>query len=209
MGTQSVEKAYAKFSPVYDLFFGRALSAGRRSGINCMNLQPGHRVLEVGVGTGLSLSAYPNDVRVTGIDISEEMLIKARKRIARKELSNIDELHIMDAQSMSFEDDSFDSVIAMYVMAVVPDPILVVREMCRVCKPGGNVIIVNYFRTGSKKVRLNEWVVKPLGKMFHFHFGLDLDEFTDQLDLDVVDSFRANIFNHTTVLHFRNNGSTH
>ncbi len=205
--TQSVVKAYTTFAPVYDLFFGRALTPGRRAGIRCMDLQPGQRVLEVGVGTGLSLSDYPRDVQVTGIDISDAMLGKARERVTRQKLDNVESLVNMDALAMTFDDSSFDAVISMYVMAVVPDPLQVVREMSRVCRPGGNLVIVNYFRTGSQRVRWNEWVVKPLCKMFHFRFGLNLDVFTEEAKLEVVDTMRANIFNHTTILHCRNNGA--
>jgi phosphatidylethanolamine/phosphatidyl-N-methylethanolamine N-methyltransferase len=174
-----------------------------------MNLKPGQRVLEVGVGTGLSLAEYPNDVKVTGIDISAAMLDKARDRIERRKLSQVEALEIMDAQSMTFEDSSFDAVISMYIMSVVPDPVQVIREMGRVCRPGGSIVVVNYFRTHSQKVRWNEWVVKPLCKMFHFRFGLSLEAFTQEAQLDVIETLRANIFNHTTVLHCRNNGATH
>ena len=204
---QSVIKAYTTFAPLYDLFFGRALTSGRRAGIRCMNLQPGQRVLEVGVGTGLSLSVYPAEVAVTGIDISDAMLQKARERVARKGLSHVEGLRNMDAQAMDFADNTFDAVISMYIMSVVPDPVSIVREMSRVCRPGGDIVIVNYFRTRSQKLRWNEWVVKPLSKMFHFRFGLSLEDFTEQARLEVAETSRANIFNHTTVLHCRNNGA--
>ncbi|MFO7871718.1 MAG: methyltransferase domain-containing protein [Kiritimatiellia bacterium] len=203
---QSVTRAYATFGAVYDLIFGHTLAQGRRAGVECMNLQPGNRVLEVGVGTGLSLPDYPPGVKITGVDISPQMLEKARKRVDDRRLSQVEELSCMDAQSMHFEDHTFDGVIAMYIMAVVPDPYQVLREIQRVCRPGGHLVIVNYFREGNKKFRLNEWIVKPLGKMFHFSFGLDVDDFAERGRLHVLESFRANIFNHTTVLHCANNG---
>ena len=207
MSTDSVTKAYGRFAHLYDVIFGHPLDSGRRTAIERTHLQPGNRVLEVGVGTGLSLSHYPPEVKITGIDISPEMLEKARKRVSQEKLTHVEELRTMDAQAMDFEDHSFDAVFAMYIMAVVPDPYRVVQEMSRVCRPGGHLVIVNYFRTGSKKFRLNEWIAKPLGKMFHFHFGLDLQEFTHRAHLDVIESYRANIFSHTTVLHCRNNGA--
>ncbi len=204
MTTGSITKAYARFVSIYDLVFGYSLAKGRRAAIERMNLQPGDRVLEVGVGTGWSLPYYPRDVKVTGIDISSEMLSKADKRVKRRKLNHVENLCIMNAQAMNFADNSFDAVVAMYIMAVVPDPNLVLREMTRVGRTGGRIVIANYFRNGNKSTRITEWMVKPLSKMFHFKFDLDLGAFVEQGNLDIVESFHANMFRHTTVLHCRN-----
>ena len=203
---QAATKAYDTFGSVYDFFFSHSLSEGRKLAINCMRQNKGDRILEVGVGTGLSLPYYPNDVRITGIDVSVEMLNKAKKRVERHSLNNVDELVSMDAHTMEYEDNSFDSVVLMYIMGVVPDPIRVMEEVNRVCRPGGDIIVLNYLRTGDKQFRLNEWIVKPLGKMFHFRFGLSVEDLVEQAKLNVIQTFRTNIFSHTTVLHCRKDG---
>ena len=139
-----VEAVYEKLAKVYDLTFGPALHPGRLQAIQRMNIQPGERVLEVGVGTGINLSLYPKQAMVTGIDFSVSMLEKARDRVARKGLRNMRLLQ-MDAADLKFSDDSFDIVYAPYLISVVPDPVRVAREMRRVCRPGGRIIFLNHF----------------------------------------------------------------
>jgi len=117
-----------------------------------MDCGPGERILEVGVGTGLSLPLYPENVSVVGIDISRHMLDQARVRQARSGLDNVAELMVMDAENMGFKDDSFDKVVAMYVASVVPDPGRLVDEMRRVCKPGGQIFMVNHFHSRNPGV---------------------------------------------------------
>src|SRR6185312_14210121 len=111
------------------------LQPGRKGVLAALNLKPGDRVLEVGVGTGLSLPLYPRDVKITGIDVSREMLEKARRRVARRRLANIEALLEMDAERMSFADASFDKVVAMYVVPVVENPVRLLEELHRVCRP--------------------------------------------------------------------------
>ena len=111
-----------------------------------MGIKPGDRVLEVGVGTGINAALYPRDCSVTGIDLSSSMLEKARERVARKGIRNVRLLE-MDAADLKFADDTFDIVYAPYLISVVPDPVAVAREMRRVCRPGGRIIILNHFRS--------------------------------------------------------------
>jgi phosphatidylethanolamine/phosphatidyl-N-methylethanolamine N-methyltransferase len=145
MGEDAVKKAYARWAPVYDLTFGLIADSGRKRSVRHINTLPAGRILEVGVGTGMSLPLYRKDHRITGIDLSPEMLAKARERVRKERLDNVEAIIEMDAGAMSFDDDSFDVVIAMYVLTVVPDPQRVMRELERVCKPGGEVIVVNHF----------------------------------------------------------------
>jgi len=147
MDEQAIRKAYARWAPVYDLTFGIIADAGRKRAVRYMNTLPPSRILEVGVGTGISLPAYDRKHRITGIDLSTEMLKKARERQQRRGLSNVEDILEMDAGDLKFPDDSFDVVVAMYVLTVVPDPAQVMRELARVCKPGGEVILVNHFST--------------------------------------------------------------
>ena len=139
-----VEAVYDKIAKVYDLTFGPTLHPGRLQAIQRMDIQPGERVLEVGVGTGINLSLYPKNCSVTGIDFSGSMLEIARERAARKEIRNVRLLQ-MDAADLKFADDSFDIVYAPYLISVVPDPVKVAQEMRRVCRPGGRIIVLNHF----------------------------------------------------------------
>jgi phosphatidylethanolamine/phosphatidyl-N-methylethanolamine N-methyltransferase len=132
--------------------FGAVLQPGRRAVLEALKLKPGDRVLEVGVGTGISLPLYPRSVRITGIDVSHEMLEKARARVARAKLTNVDALLEMDAEEMSFPDASFDKVVAMYVVSVVPRPEKLLEELHRVCRPDGEIFIVNHFQSENRIV---------------------------------------------------------
>jgi phosphatidylethanolamine/phosphatidyl-N-methylethanolamine N-methyltransferase len=140
----SVRHAYRRWAPVYDFTFGLIAEAGRKHAVRIINRRKG-RVLEVGVGTGLSLPCYGDHLTITGIDLSPEMLAKAKDKVERKKLDNVNSLHEMDASALAFPDESFDTVVAMYVMTVVPEPDRVMRELERVCSAGGEVILVNHF----------------------------------------------------------------
>jgi len=140
-----VRRAYARWASSYDMTFGRFAESSRMAAVAQLNLLPPGRVLEVGVGTGMSLPFYKWHLKVTGIDLSPEMLVKARARVAREKLSQVEAILEMDAAHLDFPDASFDAVAAMYVMTVVPDPTQVMAELARVCKPGGEVMVVNHF----------------------------------------------------------------
>src|SRR6187455_2038047 len=146
-----VSRVYENIAWFYDLTFGPALHPGRVDAIERMGIRPGDRVLEVGVGTGINASLYPSDCSVTGIDLSSPMLEKARERVARKGVRNVRLLQ-MDAANLKFADDTFDIVYAPYVIRVVPDPVAVTREMVRVCKPGGRIVILNHFLSSNSFV---------------------------------------------------------
>jgi phosphatidylethanolamine/phosphatidyl-N-methylethanolamine N-methyltransferase len=154
----AVRSAYRRWAPVYDHTFGRVAAEGRKHSVEIIN-QGNGRVLEVGVGTGLSLPSYGRHLEIVGIDLSPEMLEKARERVAAEGLDNVAELHEMDASDLKFPDASFDTVVAMYVMTVVPDPERVMRELSRVCRPGGDVIIVNHF---SAEEGMRGWVERRM-----------------------------------------------
>lgn len=201
-----IKQAYGKFAPIYDLMFGPVLEQGRRKAVSGIGLQPGQRVLEVGVGTGLSLGAYPPDVRVTGIDLAPAMLERARARAARKGWTHVEGLHAMDATAMDLEDNSFDAVIAMYVVSVADDPLRVVSEMSRVCKEGGHLVIVNHFKTNSPLIRAAETVLKPIHRAVRFRSDLELDAFTSETGLIVERAVQANVCGYSTVLYCRNHG---
>ncbi len=142
--TDSVVGAYRRWAPVYDRVFGKMFDAGRRRAIDEINRRGG-RLLEVGVGTGFNLPLYTNRIRVTGIDLSPDMLSLARKRVDEGDLTHVEALREMDASRLEFPDESFDMVAAMYVITVVPDPEAVLSEMVRVAKPGADIYVINHF----------------------------------------------------------------
>ena len=186
-----VARVYENIAWAYDLIFGPALHPGRVNAIRRMGIKPGDRVLEVGVGTGINAALYPTDCSVTGIDLSSSMLEKARERVARKGVRNVRLLQ-MDAANLKFADDTFDIVYAPYVISVVPDPVAVTREMRRVCRPGGRIVILNHFRS---KNRLGAWierVISPLTVHIGFKSDLDLPAFLAQADLKPVSIEKVN-----------------
>ncbi|MGI9383290.1 MAG: class I SAM-dependent methyltransferase, partial [Methyloligellaceae bacterium] len=138
MDVASVQRAYRRWAPIYDLTFGRIAEAGRLHAVEIINRRKG-TVLEVGVGTGLSLPRYADHLKITAVDLSPDMLARAQERVEDEGLSNVVGLHEMDAGALEFDDESFDTVVAMYVMTVVPDPERVMAELERVCAPGGEV----------------------------------------------------------------------
>ncbi len=142
---ESISSAYARLARYYDLVFGPLLGSARNAAIRAVNALPGRDVLEVGVGTGLALPKYRSEKRITGIDMSCEMLMKARQRTAERELANVEALLEMDAQATGFADGRFDIAVAMFVASVVPDPRALLKEMRRVVKPGGTLLFVNHF----------------------------------------------------------------
>jgi SAM-dependent methyltransferase len=142
VGTDFVERVYQNIAKVYDYTYGPTLHPGRIEALEKMRIRPGTQVLEVGVGTGINLGMYPRTARVTGIDLSSRMLQKAQQRINDKGLTNC-EVAEMDATRMTFADNSFDVVYAPYVISVVPSPVAVAREMYRVCRRGGRVVILH------------------------------------------------------------------
>jgi phosphatidylethanolamine/phosphatidyl-N-methylethanolamine N-methyltransferase len=139
----AVARAYARWAPVYDLVFGTVFERGRKASIAAAE-RIGGRILEVGVGTGLSLPDYSWTNRLTGIDLSAPMLLKAKARAAEHRLTNVDGLAVMDAQYLGFEDSAFDVVVAQYVITTVPDPEATLDEFVRVVRPGGEIILVNH-----------------------------------------------------------------
>jgi phosphatidylethanolamine/phosphatidyl-N-methylethanolamine N-methyltransferase len=187
-----VEEVYRKLAPNYDWFFGPTLHPGRLQAIQRMGIKPTDRILEVGVGTGINAVLYPRECSVTGIDFSAEMLLRGERRLARKGRTNVRLLE-MDAAAMAFPDNSFDIVYAPYLISVVPDPVTVVTEMRRVCRPGGRVIILNHFRSPNGVLAWFERLISPLTLYAGFKADLDLPAFLAQADLHPVSIEKVNV----------------
>jgi len=187
-----VARVYENIAWFYDLTFGPALHPGRVDAIRRMGIKPGDRVLEVGVGTAINAALYPSDCSVTGVDFSSSMLEKARDRVARKGVRNVRLLQ-MDAANMKFADDTFDIVYAPYVISVVPDPVAVTREMYRVCRPGGRIVILNHFRSKSRVGAWLERIIAPFTLYLGFKSDLDLPAFLVQADLEPISIEKVNV----------------
>jgi phosphatidylethanolamine/phosphatidyl-N-methylethanolamine N-methyltransferase len=164
---QSVERAYARWAPVYDLVFGAVFERGRQEAIAAAEKfcgPQGGRILEVGVGTGLSLPCYNRINRIVGIDISEPMLRQAHRRVIEQNLSNVETIAVMDATRMALPDNSFDVVVAQYVITAVPNPEATLDEFARVLKPGGEIVLVNHIGAESGPRRLFEQCFAPVAR---------------------------------------------
>jgi len=159
----AVERAYARWAPVYDLVFGKVFDAGRKASIAAAEVVGG-RILEVGVGTGISLPDYARTNRLVGVDISAPMLRKAAERVAEHKLTNVDALAVMDAKHLAFPDDSFDVIVAQYVITAVPDPEATLDEFARVLKPGGEIVLVNHIGAESGARKAFELAFAPVAR---------------------------------------------
>jgi phosphatidylethanolamine/phosphatidyl-N-methylethanolamine N-methyltransferase len=159
----AIAKAYARWAPVYDLVFGSVFERGRKAAIAAAE-QIGGRILEVGVGTGMSLPDYARMHRLFGVDISEPMLRKAQARVNEHRLTNVETLAVMDAEQLGFPDDYFDVVVAQYVITAVPDPEATLDEFARVTRPGGEIVLVNHIGAEAGPRRVFEECFAPLAR---------------------------------------------
>src|SRR5579884_3280376 len=191
MDLEKVERVYSSYVGVYDHIFGPFFNDSREAAVRRLNVKPGEHVLEVGVGTGWALPLYPKHCRVVAIDLSTGMLEQARKRMEAHGLTHV-ELLRMDAGQMEFPDNTFDTVMAAYVVTAVPDHRKVVTEMIRVCKPGGRIIMLNHFSNGNKLIAAVEKVISPLCKHLGFRTDLSLNTVLEGTSLQIARKERVN-----------------
>ena len=162
-----VARAYARWAPIYDFVFGKVFASGRGAAIVAAEQACGNgggRILEVGVGTGISLPSYARHNTIVGVDLSEPMLRKAHERVAEHKLSNVESLSVMDAMNMALPDKSFDVVVAQFVITAVPNPEATLDEFARVTKPGGEIVLVNHIGAESGPRWLFEYCFAPLAR---------------------------------------------
>ncbi|MFP6871703.1 MAG: methyltransferase domain-containing protein [Nitrospinota bacterium] len=191
----SVIKIYDRWGKIYDIIFKHIFSEGRDVGSRMLEVKPGENLLEVGIGTGLSLPLYPRHCRIMGIDISPKMLEKASEKVTEHRLTNI-QLEVMDAQNMSFPDNSFDCVTACYVVSAAPDPLKVVSEIRRVCKPGGRIVFINHFKSHNPILAAFETMLNGVCKKFGWEATLDLDALLGASNMTLLATEKVNMFDY-------------
>ncbi|MCZ6661079.1 MAG: methyltransferase domain-containing protein [bacterium] len=192
MNVEKIKKTYSAWSNIYDYVFKWFFGPRQKHVVEAMNIRPGQRVLDVGVGTGLTLPIYPKDCEVVGIDLSGNMLAKARRKVEELALTHVNLLE-MDAQQLSFADNSFDHVLATFVISVVPDPVRTISEMKRVLKPEGNLVIVNHFQNEKNKVvgTLERWAA-PACRFLGWRSDIKLSDLAETADLAIDNCYQIN-----------------
>lgn len=192
-------KLYSEFAPLYDKIFGKIFYSRLRRVIGDLNIPRGARVLEVGAGTGTSFPAYPRHCEVIGIDLAPDMLARAQGKIRENGWSHLKILK-MDALDLEFPDDSFDYVMAFHVVTVVPDPIRMMEEAKRVCRPGGRIVIVNHFTSDFPLLGLLTETLDPVTRRLGWRTNLRLRPFIEAAELKVEKAYKLSKLSLYTVL---------
>ena len=200
----SIRDAYRRWAGVYDGVFGAISAPARGRAVAMVNSLPGRDVLEVGVGTGLALPRYSADKRITGIDLSVEMLEQARRRVAREKIRTVQALLEMDAEATEFEDASFDTAVAMFVASVVPNPRRLLAEMRRVVKPGGDILFINHFAAPGGPRWWIERAMAPASRALGWHPDFAVEALFIPADLAKVTLQPAPPFGIFTLAHLPN-----
>ena len=198
---EAIRRTYDRYARVYDGIFGPILNPGRRRAVAAAERVPGLRILEVGVGTGLSLPLYKTS-QVVGIDVSDKMLERARRKVERLKLTNVEDLRVMDAEAMTFPAQSFDSMVLMHVASVVPHPDRLMLEVRRVLRPGGEALVLNHFWTGRGPMAVVERALAPASNTIGFR-PMSLDELISVTPLTFVSEERVNMFGYWSLVRFR------
>jgi phosphatidylethanolamine/phosphatidyl-N-methylethanolamine N-methyltransferase len=208
---QTVTKAYARWAPVYDLVFGAVFERGRQAAIEAAE-RLGGRILEVGVGTGISLPDYSRANCICGVDISEPMLRKAKERVAALDMTHVEGLWVMDAEHLAFPDESFDVVVAQYVITTVPNPEATLDEFARVLKPGGEIVLVSRVgaETGLRRA-LEKWfapAARKLGWRTEFSWQRYADWANRTQDMRFAERRAMPPFGHFALIRFAKRGNS-
>lgn len=204
MGTLSVQKVYDSYASFYNFLFGRIFNPGREQSVKFINQHATYngKIIEVGVGTGLSLPLYRPDLQITGVDISEKMLNKAKERVKQHHLEGVS-LHTMDATNLRFPDEYFDFVVAMYVVSVVPDTDKFLHEINRVCKKNGDIIIVNHFSSDNFIIKYIEKLFSGAHSVIGFKSDFSVEHILQSAHFKLINSQKTNLFGYWKLLHLK------
>jgi phosphatidylethanolamine/phosphatidyl-N-methylethanolamine N-methyltransferase len=197
------EVIYERLAPIYDLIYGVTLAHGRREAMLCLAPEDGESILEIGVGTGLSAVAYPPRCRVAAIDLSGHMIERAQTRLARRGIRHV-ALCRMDAAHLGFQDAQFDAVYAPYVMNVVPDPVKVAREIRRVCRPSGRIVLLNHFGCQEEKGLGLSGLLRRMASGAGVNWDIDLHTLLCAAGLTAQSVHRVNVPRVSSVVVCRN-----
>ena len=197
---RQVQRAYELYAPIYDFIFDWIFAPGRTAAVRQLNLQLNDVTLEVGIGTGLNLPLYPPTSRLIGIDLSQEMLDKAVERVQTLAMPNVT-LKVMDATALDFADNEFDKALATYTISAVPDPVAVLREMRRVVKPGGIIVILNHFRSERRLAGYMEDLVAPVCTRLGWKSNLSMNPLLAQVGLTPEQVTKVNPLNGWRLVH--------
>lgn len=202
MSVASIRKVYNIYASFYDFLFGSIFNPGRLSCVDIINNSASQnaKILEIGIGTGLSLPLYRKDLHITGIDISDKMLEKARELATEQSLNDRVDLKVMDAADLEFEDNSFDYIVAMYVASVVPDVNLFLEELTRVAKPDTKIIFVNHFSSENGVVNFFERKLSYLNNLIGFKSDFSINTLLNYKKLKLISSNRINLFGYWKLL---------
>lgn len=202
-----MEQIYERVAPVYNFIYGKVLfNEGRRTAIDLLEIQANDCVLEVGVGTGLTLPMYPQDCKVVGIDLSESMLEEAKVLIEKQHIRNAS-VQLMNANQLKFPDNHFDGVLGNLFISATSDPIGALAEMKRVCRPGGHLVLMNHFRSPNPMVARMERMIGPLARRMGFDSALELEPLLERSNLQVKCLRKVNLFDMWTAVSMINNKS--
>ena len=207
MEYEAIRKIYKNYAAFYDIIFKGFFHPRQRAAICDLEIGSGHKVLDVGVGTGLSLPLYPTNADVTGVDISSEMLKEAHKKKIKMSMDHV-KLMEMDACNLEFEDNTFDFVVATHVISVVPEPVKVIEEMRRVAKPDGKLVIVNHFVSSHPILGKVEKRCDPFFRKLGWRMDMTLEDLTAETKLDVRKTYKVNKLDLWKIVHARNNKQT-
>jgi phosphatidylethanolamine/phosphatidyl-N-methylethanolamine N-methyltransferase len=197
---RQVQRAYELYAPIYDFIFDWIFAPGRAAAVRQLDLKPNDVTLEVGIGTGLNLPLYPPTSRLIGIDLSQEMLDKAVERVQTLAMPNVT-LKVMDATALDFAENEFDKALATYTISAVPDPVAVLREMRRVVKPGGVIVILNHFRSERKLTGHLEDLVAPVCTRLGWKSNLSMNPLLAQVGLIPEQVTKVNLLNGWRLVH--------
>lgn len=189
MDLDAITRVYGAYAPLYDATFGRLIARYQKRLLSRCSFQPGQRVLEIGVGTGLSLPLYPPEVKVLGIDAVPAMLAKAERRVKARGLANV-ELRACDAEASGLPAAGFDYVMMMFVLSVTPDPAALIREAMRLCRPGGSIYVLNHFR-GGRGCGVLEGGCASLARWIGFRSDMPLSVITDLIRPESIETLSA------------------